>query len=240
MSNLGMESSSKNGSSGSLDLVAFEREMHGRMAHPNHDNHDLEAQIADALTREGKNDRMSTISMHLRLKYGANARPRAMSRRELADLVEMFASSEAASTIISRLANFYARIAILRARIVEINSTISGMDLANCGGVDINAIHSKNGNMDRLIALYTKNEEKRREKQNTNQRELARIMESAIHPDLTETDLRALEIQVDHIVERGFSAEEMRRLQTIEAALEQKRLNELLDELKRETRGSPR
>ena len=75
-----MESSS----SGSLDLVAFEREMHGRMADHNHDNdniHALEAQIADALTREGKNDRMSTISMHLRLKHGANARPRAMSRR---------------------------------------------------------------------------------------------------------------------------------------------------------------
>ena len=238
-----MESSS----SGSLDLVAFEREMHGHYNHNHHnhddddddDNHALEAQIADALTREGKNDRMSTISMHLRLKHGANARPRAMSRRELADLVEMFASSEAASTIISRLANFYARIAIMRARIVKINSTISGMDLANCG-VDINAIHSKNGNMDRLLALYTKNEENRREKQNTNQRELARIMESAIHPDLTEHDLRALEIQVDHIVERGFSAEEMRRLQIIEAVLEQNRLDELLDELKRETRGSPR
>jgi len=230
-----MESSSF----GSLDLVAFERDMHGRMADHNHDDdniHTLEAQIADALTREGKNDRMSTISMHLRLKHGANARPRAMSRRELADLVEMFASSEAANTIISRLVNFYARIAIMRARIVKINSTISGMDLANCG-VDINAIHSKNGNMDRLLALYTKNEENRREKQNTNQRELARIMESAIHPDLTEHALRALEIQVDHIVERGFSAEEMRRLQIIEAVLEQNRLDELLDELKRETRG---
>jgi hypothetical protein len=41
-------------------------------------------------------------------------------------------------------------------------------------------------------------------------------------------------------VERGFSAEEMRRLQIIEAVLEQNRLDELLDELKRETRGSPR
>jgi hypothetical protein len=60
-------------------------------------------------------------------------------------------------------------------------------------------------------------------------------MESSIHPDLTEDDLPALEMQVDRIVERGFAAEEMRRLKIVEAALEQQRLDELMDELKRET-----
>ena len=225
--------------------VEFEKEMHALVGV---DAQDLEGLIADALKRQGKNDRMTAIHMHLRLKNGANARPHAMNRHELADLVEMFASNGAANTIVKRLANFYARIAQLRARIVEINSTISGMDLDNDINAihaihainAINAIHCKNGNMDHLLASYAKNEGKRREKQNANQRELARIMESAIHPDLTEDDLRALEIQVDHIVERGFTTEEMRRLQIIEAALEQQKLDELLDELKRETRGSPR
>ena len=224
---------------GPIDAVEFEKEMHALVQRPGVEAQDLENYISNALKRQGKNDRMTAIHMHLRLKNGANARPHAMNRHELTDLVEMFASTGAANTIVKRLANFYARIAQLRARIEQINSTLSGMDLDNCG-VDINAIHCKNGNMDHLLTAYAKNEEKRREKHKENKCKLARIMESAIHPDLTEDDLRALEIQVDHIVERGFTTEEMRRLQIIEAALEQQRLDELLDELKRETRGSPR
>ena len=170
--------------------------------------------------------------MYLRLKNGTNARLHAMSRHELADLVEMFASNDAANAIVKRLATFYERIAQLRARIEEINSTMAGMDCA----VDVGAIpQNKHSNIEHLLAAHSKNEEKRREKQNANQRELFRIMESSIHPDLTEDDLPALEMQVDRIVERGFAAEEMRRLKIVEAALEQQRLDELMDELKRET-----
>lgn len=214
-----------------VDIVEFEKEMWDR-DHPG----DMEARIADALKRQGKHDRMTAIRMHLRLKNGANARLHAMTRHELADLVEMFASNDAVNAIVKRLATFYARIAQLRARIEEINSTMAGMD---CCTVDMSAIHphpqNKHSNIEHLLAAYEKNEETRREKQNANQRELFRIMESSIHPDLTEDDLPALEMQVDRIVERGFAAEEMRRLKIVEAALEQQRLDELMDELKRET-----
>ena len=222
-----------------IDIVEFEKEMWDRAHQPQPG--DMEARIADALKREGKYDRMTAIHMYLRLKNGTNARLHAMTRHELADLVEMFASNDAVNAIVKRLATFYARIAQLRARIEEINSTMAEMD---CCTVDISAIHpqpqNKNSNIEHLLAAYEKNEEKRREKQNANQRELSRIMESSIHPDLTEDDLPALEMQVDRIVERGFAAEEMRRLKIVEAALEQQRLDELMDELKRGTRGSPR
>jgi len=218
-----------------IDVVEFEKEMWDRdrdrdqQPHQQPQSGDMEARIADALKHQGKYDRMTAIHIYLRLKNGANARLHAMTRHELADLVEMFASNDAVNAIVKRLATFYARIAQLRARIEEINSTMAGMDC--CCTVDISAIHPH----EHLLAAHSKNEEKRREKQNAHQRELFRIMESSIHPDLTEDDLPALEMQVDRIVERGFAAEEMRRLKIVEAALEQQRLDELMDELKRET-----
>jgi hypothetical protein len=216
-----------------FDVVEFEKELWGQCHQPG--DMDMEARIKRQC---GKCDRMTAIQMHLRLKFGANARLHAMSRHELANLVEMFASSDAINAIVKRLATFYARIAQLRARIEEIKSTMASLD---CCPVDMSAIHPpiqcKNSNIEHLLAAYSKNEEKRREKQKENQRELARIMESSTHPDLTEDDLPALEMQVDRIVERGFAAEEMRRLKIVEAALEQQVLDELmgeLDEFKRE------
>lgn len=221
---------------GPIDVVEFEKEMHARMSQ----RHGMEAQdaedwIADAFKRQGNNDRRAALHMHLRLKNGANARPHAMSRHELADLVEMVASNDAGKTIAKRLANFYARIAQLRARIEEINSTMTANNGAN------HAIHAKNknSNIDHLLMAYAKNEETRREKQKENQRELARIMESILHPDLTEDDLPALEMHVEHIAERGCATEELRRLKIVEATLEQQRYDELMAELKRGAYAPP-
>ena len=235
---------------GPIDVVEFEKEMHARMSQ----RHGMEAQdaedwIADAFKRQGNNDRRTALHMHLRLKNGANARPHAMSRHELADLVEMVASNDAGKTITKRLANFYARIAQLRARIEEINSTMTannGANHANNGANHANnganhAIHAKNknSNIDHVLTAYAKNEETRREKQKENQRELARIMESILHPDLTEDDLPALEMHVEHIAERGCATEELRRLKIVEAALEQQRYDELMAELKSGTCAPP-
>lgn len=176
-----------------------------------------------------KCNKKSAIHMHLRLKHGANARTHTMSRHELADLVEMI-SSDDGDDIANRLATFYFRIAVLRARIEELTSTMSEMNLVH-DGVDINAIHPKGSDMTHLLELYAKNEEKRREKQNENQREFARIMQSSWNPDMTEDDLSALETRVAHIAERGYAAEEMRRLKIMEAVLEERRFNELMSEL---------
>ena len=145
-----------------------------------------------------------------------------MSRRELADLVEMISSNE--DDIAKRLANFYARIAVLRARIEEL-TTMSEMDLV--GDMNVNPIHLKTSDVTHLLELYAKNEEKRREKQNENQREFAQIMQSSWNPDLTEDDLCALETRVEHIAERGYAAEDLRRLKIMEAVLEERRFNEL-------------
>ena len=234
---------------GTTDVAGFDVEMMSRLSNMSrndvrlfaNDIQDIEALIADALKRRcchGNNDRKAAMHMHLRLKNGKNGGPQPMNLNlhELADLAEMVAAKGAANAIVKRLANFYARIAHLRARIDEINSTIMGMNLDNC--IDVNPIinpKTQNSNMDHLLAAYAKNEEKRCEKQNENQRELARIMESIIHPGLTEDDLPALEMHVEHIAERGCTTEELRRLKIIEAALEQQKLDELLAELKRGT-----
>ena len=54
----------------------------------------------------------------------------------------------------------------------------------------------------------------------------------SIHPDLTEDDLPALETQVEHIEERGCTAQELRRVKIVEALLEQRRLDALLTQLR--------
>lgn len=234
---------------GPTDVAGFDAEMRRQISNISCDDaplfakdiQDIEELIADALKRRccnGNNDRRAALHMHLRLKNGKNAGPHPMNLNlhELTDLAEIIGAKGGAAAAIKRLANFYARIARLRVRIHEINSTpIAGMDLDN-GGIDVNPIiHStstpKNSNMDHLLTAYEKNEEKRREKQNENQRELARIMESLIRDDLTEDDLPALEMQVEHIAERGCCTEELRRLKIIEAALEHQRYDKLMAQL---------
>ena len=169
--------------------------------------------------------------MHLRLKTGANAEPREMTRRELGELAELVAAKGAANAITQRLANFYARIAMLRARIEAVHRSSADPDVPGVPGVpDVQGVEQQ------LLAAHAKNEESLREKRDQNQRELDRIMralflDGEIHPDLTEDDLPALELQVEHIAERGCAAQELRRVKIVEALLEQRRLDDLLNKL---------
>ena len=232
------------------DVAGFEKELNGQMAAiaavaaaAAANAQDIEELIADALKRRCTNGRKEALHMHLRLKTGANAEPREMTRRELGELAELVAAKGAANAIIQRLANFYARIAMLRARIEAAHR--SSADPAN-HGVQCNDGSGNNGNgtngngkyEQQLLAAHAKNEESLREKRDQNQRELDRIMralfpesDTTIHPALTEDDLPALELQVEHIAERGCTAQELRRVKIVEALLEQRRLDALLNKL---------
>jgi hypothetical protein len=223
------------------DVAGFEKELNGRMAAiaaaaaaAAANAQDIEELIADALKRRCNcnNGRKDAMQMHLRLKMGANAEPREMTRRELGELAELVAAKGAANTIIQRLANFYARIAILRARIEAAHR--SSADPANHG---VQVSGSGNSKYEQqLLAAHAKNEESLREKRDQTQRELNRIMHALfldgdIHPALTEDDLPALETQVEHIAERGCTAQELRRVKIAEALLEQRRLDDQLNKL---------
>jgi hypothetical protein len=154
----------------------------------------------------------------------------------MADLAEMVATKGAPNAIVKRLANFYVRIAMLRAQIEETRRSLD----ACCTDIPIiNMNNMNNANAKHLRAAHAKNEESLCEKRNENQRELTRIMNAlfldasvgSIHPALTEDDLPALETQAQHIAERGCATQELRRLKIMEAALEQQRLDELMAEL---------
>ena len=222
------------------DVAGFEKEISSQIANPSYmlvaDARDVEDLIADALKRRcchshGNNDRRSALHMHLRLKKGDS--PTTMTRHELADLAEMIATKGAPNAIIKRLANFYVRIANLR---VHIDETRRSLD-ACCTEIPI--INMNNANAKHLRIAHAKNEESLCEKRNENQRELDRIINTlfldasvgSINPALTEDDLPALEMQVQHIAERGCATQELRRLKIIEAVLEQQRLDVLMDEL---------
>ena len=228
---------------GPTDVAGFEKEMSGQMTTisqmPAADSQDIEELIVRALKRRCNcnNDRKASLHMHLRLKTGANVETLAMTRHELAEMAEMVAAKGATNTIVKQLANFYVRIAMLRARIDDVRhsscSSVAGLD-ATVTVAPVSGSKYEN----RLLAEYTKNEEDLREKRDQNQRELDRIMralflESDIHPDLTEDDLRALEMQVEHIAERGCTTQELRRVKIMEALLEQRRLDALLLQLHR-------
>jgi hypothetical protein len=226
------------------DVAGFEKELNAQIvaivaiaAIAALDARDIEELIADALKRRcncnnghnGHNGHKEAMQMHLRLKMGANAEPREMTRHELGELAELVAAKGAANAIIQRLANFYARIAMLRARIEAILRSYSA-DPANPDVQGVQGVEQH--------AAYAKNEESLREKRDQNQRELDRIMRAlfqesdSIHPDLTEDDLPALETQVEHIEERGCTAQELRRVKIVEALLEQRRLDALLTQLR--------
>jgi hypothetical protein len=237
------------------DVAGFEKELNGQMAAiaaaAAANAQDIEELIADALKRRCTNGRKEALHMHLRLKTGANAEPREMTRRELGELAELVAAKGAANAIIQRLANFYARIAMLRARIeaahrssadpgvpgVQCNDGSGNGNNGNGNGNNGNGNGNGNGKYEQqLLAAHAKNEESLREKRDQNQRELDRIMRALfldgdIHPALTEDDLPALELQVEHIAERGCTAQELRRVKIVEALLEQRRLDALLNKL---------
>lgn len=214
------------------DLAGFEKEISNQIKNTSRmlvaDARDVEDLIADALKRRccHSNNRKAALHMHLRLKKGAIV-DAPMTRHELADLAEMVATKGAPNSIVKRLANFYVRIAMLRAQIEETRRSCH---------TDIPIVNMNNTHAKHLRAAHVKNEESLCEKRAQNQRELDRIigalfLESAIHPALTEDDLPALETQAQHIAERGCATQELRRLKIMEAALEQQRLDELMAEL---------
>ena len=227
------------------DVSGFEKEISSQLANTSHmivsDARDVEDLIADALKRRccHSNNRRAALHMHLRLKKGDSQTT--MTRHEMADLAEMVATKGAPNAIVKRLANFYVRIAMLRAQIEETRRSLD----ACC--TDIPIINMNNAHAKHLRAAHAKNEESLCEKRNENQRELTRIMNAlfldasvgSIHPALTEDDLPALETQAQHIAERGCATQELRRLKIMEAALEQQRLDELMAELKRGTYAPP-
>jgi len=226
---------------GPTDVAGFEKEISSQMANPLHmlvaDARDVEDLIADALKRRcchSSNSRRAALHMHLRLKRGDSQTT--MTRHELADLAEMVATKGAPNAIVNRLANFYVRIANLRAQIEETRRSLN----ACCTDIPIININNANANAKHLHAAHAKNEENLCEKRAQNQRELDRIMSAlfldasvgSINPALTEDDLPALETQAQHIAERGCVTQELRRLKIVEAALEQQRLDELMAVLK--------
>ena len=216
-----------------IDVAGFDALMSSQIANMSQPDlqlfaasaQDIEELIADALKRRCGNHCGDALHMQLRLKKGANPTP--IARNELADLAEMVAVKGAPNAIMKRLANFYVRIAKLRARIDEVRSA----DADGRCGIDIAAITHGNSNINHLLAAHARNEEGRLGKQNENQRELDRIARAIVHPDLTEDDLPALEMQVEHIAERGCTTHELRRLKIVEAAVEQQRYDELMERL---------
>jgi hypothetical protein len=221
-------------SNGPTDIPGFEKEISNQIASMSQmaeSSNDIEELIVAALKRRC-NDRRTVMHAHLRLKNGANSEACTMTRNELADLAEMVASKNAADPIFQQLANFYMRIAGLRNRIQQVRQPAMnpGMQLTEMKGM-------YNTSNRRLLASYAKNEENLHEKHRQNHRELDQLMQrlfldsADIHPELTHGDLPALEMQVEHIAERGCAVQELQRLKIMEAILEEDRFNKLMHEL---------
>ena len=218
-------------SNGPTDIPGFEKEISNQLASMSQmaeSSNDIEELIVAALKRRC-NDRRTVMHAHLRLKNGANSEACTMKRNELADLAEMVASKHAADPIFQQLADFYMRIARLHNRIQQVRQPAMNPAL------QLAAIEHDTSNP-RLLASYAKNEENLHEKHRENHRELDQIMQrlfldSEIHPELTHADLPALEMQVEHIAERGCAVQELQRLKIMEALLEEDRFNKLMQEL---------
>lgn len=221
-------------SNGPTDIPRFEKEISNQIASMSQmaeSSNDIEELIVAAL-KHRCNDRKSVMHAHLRLKNGANTETCTMKWNELADLAELAASKKAADPIFKQLANFYVRIACLRNRIQQVRQL--AMNPAMNPAMKLT--EHNNASNHQLFASYAKNEEDMREKHQQNHRELDRIMqrlflESEIHPELTHGDLPALEMQVEHIAQRGCAVQELRQLKIIEAILEENRFNALMQDL---------
>ena len=217
----------------STDFYGFEKEISTQITSISkmvESSRDIESLIFDALMRRC-NDLKTVMHAQLRLKNGANSEVYTMKRNELADLAaEMIASKDAANIIFKRLANFYVRIASLHNRIEHVRQCSPAMQLAAMEGMHNDTLNH------RLLMAYEKNEKNMREKHHQNHRDLNQIMQtlfldSEIHPELTLDDLPALEMQVEHIAQRGCAVQELRRLKIIEALLEGDRFHKLMQEL---------
>lgn len=200
-----------------MDLRKFETEL--GLLDPDTD----EAIIVDALLR------CNPIQMHMRLKKGFND---TMSMDELRD---MPSDKDAARN----LAQFYRRIANLRARILNELQQMQQSEQSEQLEQSEQSEQSKQS--EQLQRAHATELENMRNKQRENREHFARIMRTIIsdpdsenrrvHPDLTDAALDALELQVHDIMERGCTSNQLRCIKIREAAVEQRIYDALIAEL---------
>jgi hypothetical protein len=198
-----------------MDLREFETEL-GLLDPDTEENI-----IVDALLRLNCNP----IQMHMRLKKGFND---TMSMDELRDMPSDNANAA------RNLAQFYIRIANLRARILN---ELQQMQQAEQSEQSEQAEQSE----DPLQRAYATELEHMHNKQRENREHFARIMRTIIsdpesenrrvHPDLTDAALDALDLQVHDIMERGCTSNQLRCIKIREAAMEQRIYDALIAEL---------
>jgi len=199
--------------------------------------HDIEDIITDALMRRSSNP----IQIHLRLKKGF--RPdAALTRSELDEVSSMWfyenpnktKTTKTNETNARQLAQFYVRIATIRARIME--------ELANMQAhTHTQEPHDAIITVMHLQRAYATQIQNMQTKQRENQEQLARILRTiildpdsdhhCIHPDVTDSDLDTLEQQVLDIAERGCASNQLRCAKIMEAAVEERLYNDLISEL---------
>lgn len=223
-----------------VELHEFEKELSRpllRMVHvaDTQTQHDIEDIITDALMRRSCNP----IQIHLRLKKGF--RPdAALTRSELDEMAStwFYENPNKAKPInkinARQLAQFYVRIATIRARIME--------ELANMQA----HTHTQEPHDAIITAMplqraYATQIQNMKTKQRENQDQLARILRTiilepdsdhhCIHPDVTDSDLDTLEQQVLDIAERGCASNQLRCAKIMEAAVEERLYNDLISEL---------
>ena len=220
-----------------VELREFEKELSRPLLRMDHvadtqTQHDIEDIITAALTRRSCNP----IQIHLRLKKGF--RPdAALTRSELDEMSSMWfyenphKTKTTNETNARQLAQFYVRIATIRARIME--------ELANMQA------HTQEPHdaiiTARLQRAYATQTQTMQTKQRENQDQLARILRTiifepdsdhhCIHPDVTDSDLDTLEQQVLDIAERGCASNQLRCAKIMEAAVEERLYAALRSEL---------
>lgn len=201
--------------------------------------HDIEDIITDALMRRSCNP----IQIHLRLKKGF--RPdAALTRSELDEMASVWfyenpnkasktnktnktnktKTTKTNETNARQLAQFYVRIATIRARIME---ELANMQSYTHTQEPHDAIITA-----RLQRAYATQFQTMQTKQRENQDQLARILRTVIlepdsdhhciHPDVTDSDLDTLEQQVQDIAERGCASNQLRCAKIREAAVEER------------------
>jgi transcription termination factor NusB len=198
---------------------------------------DIEDIVVDALMRRSYNP----IRIHLRLKYGFNP-DAVLTQNELYVLSNrMFDSKNNKDSKHNKeqqardLASFYVRISNLRNRIMH--------EQAEQGQhqTQIQNRCPKIALTGELQHAYATQMENMRNKQRENQEHFDRIMRTlllnpdqeyrCIHPNITSTDLDALELQVQDILECGCATHELRCIKIEEAAMEHQICDALIAEL---------
>ena len=200
---------------------------------------DIQDIIVDAIMRRSCNP----IQIHLRLKQGFNP-DATLNRSELHKLSSLFFSHNEnhrdkhnhkahCKTKARELANFYVRIANVRAHIME--------EQRHQQQPQQPQPHEAVLMGSKLQHSYALQKENMRNKQRENQEHFSRIMRTiildpdsenrCIHPEIKEEDLDALELQVQDLIERGCAANELRCIKIMEAAIEQQKYDALIAEL---------